>query len=558
MNRCYAAFGLLMICLAGCSSPGVHRTMPTDPSTGLIIAAGHVITGDLRGTLRDQAIVVRNGRIAAITSIEEARRTAPELTVLDARGLTVLPGLTDAHAHIESLGKALETVSLVNTSSYEEVIARIKKRAAETPKGEWIIGRGWDQNDWLEKVFPDAKSLDRSVPDHPVWVERIDGHAGLANSAAMRIARITASSEDPSGGKILRLDDGSPAGVFVDAATDLIDRAVPTPTRAVRKRRIQQATRTIAGYGITSVHDAGVDQTAIELFQELADEGALPIRVYLMLSDNAKLLQEWFARGPLVDYKGLVTVRSVKLYADGALGSRGAALLEPYDDEPANSGLLLTSAEHIRDVSHRARAAGFQVNTHAIGDRAVRMVLDAYEKAGVVPADRFRIEHLQVIAPDDLPRLGSMGIIASMQPTHATSDMPWAGSRLGPTRVRRAYAWRQVLASGGRLALGSDFPVEEVNPWLGIHAAVTRQDGNGQPEAGWYPEERLTLDEAIRGFSADAAYAAFQERDAGTIEPGRRADFTLIANDLDQQTKSLRQVVTRFTITGGRVVFKTE
>jgi predicted amidohydrolase YtcJ len=298
--------------------------------------------------------------------------------------------------------------------------------------------------------------------------------------------------------------------------------------------------------------------------RELIDEKRFPIRVYAMLGDNDALVNTWLNSGPLMDYGsapggagGRLTVRSIKLYADGALGSRGAALLAPYSDDPGNSGLMLARPEHLLDVAKRARAKGFQVNTHAIGDRGVRNVIDAYSEAGVTANDRYRVEHLQVISPPDIPRLVSHGIIASMQPTHATSDMLWAERRVGPERIKGAYAWRTVLTAGGRLALGSDFPVEDVNPFFGIYSAVTRQDHQGNPPGGWYPDQRLTLPEAIRGFTADAAYAAFEEGTRGTIEPGKLADFTVVEGDVySVRASELWKTKVRMTVVGGEIVYE--
>lgn len=531
------------------------ETVPlTGPGT--IFIGGTVVSGSAQTPQKNFAIYTNGGTIRDLGPAAELQRKYPTSNVIAVLNGTILPGLTDAHAHLYGLGVALDVVDLTGTRSYDEVIARVKERAATVAPGEWITGRGWDQNDWPVQEFPTFAALDAAVPDHPVFVTRVDGHAALANSAAMRAAGITAATKDPDGGRIVRDANGNPTGVFVDAATDLVETAMPAPSAQQRKARVLAAAQNIAAHGLTEIHDAGIDANTIAAVQELIDEGLFPIRVYAMLGDNAALIDQWFRAKPLIDYGGRLTVRSVKLYADGALGSRGAALLAPYSDDPGNSGLMLATPEHLRDVASRGRAAGFQINAHAIGDRGVRNVIDAYASAGVAAKDRFRIEHLQVIAPGDIPRLVQHGIISSMQPTHATSDMYWAEARLGPERAKGAYAWRTVVNAGGRLALGSDFPVEAVNPFFGLMAAVTRQDQKGWPEGGWHPTEKLTLAEAIRGFTSDAAYAAFEERSRGTIETGKLADFTIVEGDLfAMPANELHKTKVRYTIVGGKVVY---
>ena len=523
---------------------------------GTLFLGGTVVAGADQTPRKDYAIFVMDGVIREVGPAADLRRAHPLVNEFATINGTILPGLTDAHGHLYGLGLTVDTVSLVGTESYEEVIARVKERAAKTPAGAWILGRGWDQNDWPVKEFPTKDALDAAIPDHPVFLRRIDGHAALVNSAALRVAGVTAATHDPEGGRVVRDASGNPTGVFVDAAMDLVEDRIPQPTAEQRKARVLAAAQTIAANGLTEMHDAGIDAATITAVKELIDEKRFPIRVYAMLGDNDELLRTWFAKGPLIDYGGRLTIRAVKLYADGALGSRGAALLEPYSDDPGNSGLMLATPQHLADVAARGRRSGFQVNTHAIGDRGVRNVIDAYEKAGVEAKDRYRVEHLQVISPPDVPRLVRSGIIASMQPTHATSDMYWAEARLGPERVKGAYAWRTVLNAGGRLALGSDFPVEDVNPFFGIYAAVTRQDQKGWPEGGWYPSQRLTLAEAIRGFTSDAAYAAFEEGSRGTIEPGKLADFTIVDDDLfAMPTSDLWRAKVRATVVGGEMVY---
>ncbi len=520
----------------------------------MIYIAGTVFVGPDQVPQKNFAVYTSGGVIREIGPAADIQRAHPRANVLAVLDGTILPGLTDAHGHLYGLGLSLDVVNLTATKSLDEVIARVKERAATTPKGQWIVGRGWDQNDWPVKEFPTAAALDEAIPDHPVFLRRVDGHAAVTNTAGLRVAAVTAASKDPDGGLVIRDANGNPTGTFVDAAMDLIEDHMPAPTPEQRKARVLAAARTIAANGLTEMHDAGIDGATIDAVKELIDEKRFPIRVYAMLGDNDALLRSWFASGPLVDYGGRLTVRAVKLYADGALGSRGAALLGAYSDDPGNSGLMLAKPEHIEDVARRGRAAGFQINTHAIGDRGVRNVIDAYAKAGVVASDRFRVEHLQVIAPADIPRLVERGIIASMQPTHATSDMYWAEARLGPERVKGAYAWRTVLDAGGRLALGSDFPVEDVNPFFGIFAAVTRQDQERWPAGGWSPSERLTLAEALRGFTKDAAYAAFEEQSRGTIEPGKLADLTIVEGDLFAMP-DLYKAKVKYTVLGGEVVY---
>jgi predicted amidohydrolase YtcJ len=549
---------LALLACATAQRPAESATVRSDTS-GVLFLGGTVFAGPDQIPQQNFGVFVQDGTIRSVGPAAELRSAHPGVRIVDVSGSTILPGLVDAHGHLYGLGVALDVVNLVDTDSYDEVISLVRERAESYPAGTWILGRGWDQNDWEVQEFPTAERLDAAIPDHPVVLRRIDGHAILANRAAMRAAGVTASATDPEGGRILRSESGEPTGVFIDAAMELIERHVPPPTREQRKRRVLDAANAIAASGLTGMHDAGIDAPTISVVQELIDEGRFPIRVYAMLADNAELLQNWFEKGPLTSYGERLTIRSVKLYADGALGSRGAALLEPYSDDPHNHGLMIASEAHIEDVARRGKIAGFQINTHAIGDRGVRNVIEAYERAGVTSADRFRIEHAQVIAPGDIPRMVARGIIASYQPTHATSDMYWAEQRVGPSRIRGAYAWRTVLDAGGRVALGSDFPVEKVNPFHGIHAAVTRQDQKGWPPGGWYPEQNLSLAEAIRGFTQDAAWAAFQEGSRGTIEPGNLADLTIIeGNLLAIPPAELFRANVQYTVVGGEIVYARE
>ncbi|MHB9020082.1 MAG: amidohydrolase [Minisyncoccota bacterium] len=525
----------------------------------LLIHGGIAWVGPDQKPTPDAAIVVRRGRIEFVGTLADAETRAPGARRLDATGMTVLPGLIDSHAHVDGLGKMLAVVDLKGTASAEEVAERVGRQAKSLPAGAWIEGRGWDQNDWPGMQYPTAPVLDRVAGEHRVYLRRIDGHAGWANSAAMQAAGIDKSTKDPSGGRILRDDAGNPTGVFIDNAENLFMGKIPPPSRELRKARLRKALENIAANGITGVHEAGSDapEEVIALYRELIGEGAMPVRVYYMLPDDDPKLESWLSAGPLVDFGDKLTVRAVKIYADGALGSRGAALLAPYDDEPSATGLLVTPPERIEEIAKKAADAGFQAGTHAIGDRGVAIVLDAYEKAGVKPEDRFRIEHYQVATLSDIERLGKDGVIAAMQPTHATSDMPWAEERLGAERLKGAYAWRKVLDAGGHLALGSDFPIEDVNPFYGIYSAVTRQDHDGHPPGGWTPSEKLTLSEAVRGFTVGSALAAFEEESRGTIEPGKWADFTIVEGDFASAPASaIWKTKVRYTIVNGEVVYK--
>ncbi len=511
-----------------------------------------------------EALAMRDGRILMVGANEEVLGAYPEARRVDAGGRTVVPGLIDAHAHLMGLGKSLLRVDLVGTASKAEVVERLKAfvRQHDLPEGTWLVGRGWDQNDWPVKEFPTREVLDAAFPERPVWLVRIDGHAGWANTAALEAAGLEAlrRREAPEGGEILRGEDGRPTGVFLDTAMRLVASAIPPLTDAQIERALRLALRKTRRFGLTGVHDAGAGLETIRRYKKAIDEGWFDLRVYAMIDGRGEAFDHFCREGLLVDYGDRLTARAVKFYMDGALGSRGAALLEPYRDDPGNRGLLRKEPEAFtRDVI-RAMECGFQVATHAIGDRANRVVLDAYEQAMAVTGNtigRHRIEHAQIVAPSDLPRFAELDVIASMQPTHATSDMYWADERLGAERLEEgAYAWNTLLESGARLALGSDFPVEDVNPLEGFYAAVTRQDAEGYPEGGWYPEERLSRTEALRGFTLGAAYAAFMEDEAGSLEPGKRADFVVLSKDIMQvPVRQIIETEVMATFLGGERVY---
>jgi predicted amidohydrolase YtcJ len=481
--------------------------------------------------------------------------------VIDAGGKTVIPGMVDAHAHFAGLAQTLRSVDLVGTRSYDDVVARVVERARTTPKGTWIQGRGWDQNAWGDTRFPTHDKLSAAVPDHPVVLTRVDGHATLVNAAAMRVAALTASSKDPSGGKIQRDAQGNPTGVLVDNAKEIVDSKVPAPTAASTRAALKDAIDVMHRWGLTGMHDAGATRGVIDLYEQMAQAHELNLRLYVMIGDDSLALEHYLRVGPQSAlYDGQLWVRAIKLYADGAMGSRGAALLEPYSDDPNNTGLLLSAPAHIRDVAQRALARGFQVNTHAIGDRGNRVVLDAYEQAlkALPTADhRFRVEHAQILNYDDIPRFAQLGVIPSMQASHQTSDMYWIGKRLGSTRVLGAYAWRSLLNSGVVIPNGSDFPVEQVNPLISFHASIARQDANDWPAGGWLPEQRMTREEALRSMTLWPAYAAFQEKELGSLSPGKFADFVILDQDIMRIPAELVLKTNVIgTYVGGREVYR--
>lgn len=509
-------------------------TSATEPTRAGVLVNARIHTQADDRPLTEALAWDANGRIVAVGTRDEVMAKAAGAAVHDARGATVVPGLIDAHAHLMGLGYALMRADLVGARSTAEVIARLKTFAAELPDGAWLLGRGWDQNLWPGKSFPTAADLDAAFPDRPVWLERVDGHAGWANSAALRrVERDLSGDWQPEGGQVIRAD-GRPTGVFIDAATSLVDAVVPRPDAAFRTEALERALEATARVGLTGVHDMGTSLADLELYGRFADEGRLTLRVVAYADGDSGALEALCRQGPYQHGSGRVRMAGVKFYADGALGSRGAALLEPYSDDHGNRGLLVTPPEQLLAAMRKARACGVQVATHAIGDRGNRLVLDDY--AEVLGDDarldhRWRIEHAQVATLADIPRFEQLNVIASMQPTHATSDMPWAESRVGRERLAGAYAWRRFLQSNVRLALGSDFPVESADPRLGLYAAATRQDLAGRPPGGWLPDQKLTPAEALRGFTADAAWAGFIEAEVGRLAPGLRADFVLLDAD---------------------------
>jgi len=552
---------LLLLTIAASQAAVISVSAQNAAPADLIVTGARVYTVDDDRPIAD-ALAVRGGRVLYVGSERGAMAFKGSATrVVEMAGRTIVPGIVDAHAHLLSLGHALQVVDLVGSKSYDEVVARVAAKAKGAAPGSWIEGHGWDQNAWGDTRFPTHDALSRAVPDHPVALERVDGHAVLANAKAMQLAKVTANTPDPTGGRIIRGANKTPTGVFVDNAMELINRVVPAPTRQQITEQLQAAAIESNRWGLVGVHDAGEPPAVIDVYEELAKAGKLPLRAYVMIADDSAALAHYFARGPQSAlYDGHVWIRSIKLYADGALGSRGAALLDPYDDDPGNSGLLVSPPDHLRRVATEALRRGFQVCTHAIGDRGNRLALDAYQAAlkDVPTADhRFRIEHAQILNHDDIPRFAALDVIPSMQAVHQTSDMYWAERRIGAGRAYGAYAWRSLLDTGVPIPNGSDFPVEAVNPLLSFHSAVSRQDAANWPPGGWHPEQKMTRQEALRSLTIWPAYAAFQDSVMGSLTPGKYADFVVLDQDImrvaDDQILRTQVVATYI---GGVAVFE--
>jgi len=540
-----AAFGALL------ALPATSRTLIANANgytldqTGGLVRFGGLVIGD-------------NGKVERLVARGEPDPVlAAADTRIDAEGQTLFPGLIDAHGHVMDLGRSALSVDLVGTKSVAEALDRVRAFAAANPQAKWILGRGWNQVIW-GRGFPTAADLDRAVADRPVWLDRVDGHAAWANSAAMKIARVSAATPDPAGGRIERGPGRVPTGVFVDGAQALVARHIPPPTAAEGEKMLTRALAIMASVGLTGVHDAGITPETWRLYRSFGDEGRLTIRITAMAGGMDALDAIAPLRPTPWLYADRLRLATVKLYADGALGSRGAWLKAPYSDDSGNRGLQFHPDTVLKNWVSRANFLGFQVAVHAIGDAANAQVLDAYSENRAVYGDarRNRIEHAQIVDVADLPRFAASHVIASVQPTHATSDKAMAGARLGEARLAGAYAWRTLLDSGARIALGSDFPVEPPNPFFGLHAAVTRQDRAGLPPGGWRADQALTLREALAGFTTWAAYAGFAEDKVGRLSPGFWADFILLDRDpFAVAPGDLWRVEVRETWLGGQRVF---
>jgi predicted amidohydrolase YtcJ len=510
---------------------------------------------------RFDAMVFDDRKVVATGHAQDLQKRYPAAQVIDGKGACLLPGLIDAHGHVIDLGFETVQIQLWDTTSLADAQRVIRAYASANPDRPWLYGDGWNQVKWQLGRFPTATELDAVVSDRPVVLSRVDGHAEWVNSRVIQLAGLSRETPDPPGGRIERDAAGNPSGVFVDKAMALIDKLIPEPTRDEQRAALQAAMTHMNSVGLTGVGDAGDPASQIAVYRELADRGQLTVRAYVMILDADADFAALSKSGPLIGYaEDHLTIRSVKLFADGALGSRGAAMLAPYSDMPSQRGLLFMSDAEMEKKIETGLRAGYQVNVHAIGDAANHQVLDGFEAAYKAVPDgrrlRNRIEHAQVVAPSDIRRFKQLDLIASMQPTHATSDKNMAEDRIGKERLEGAYAWRTFLKQGTKIAGGSDFPVESDNPFYGLHAAVTRTDHDNQPPGGWHAEQAMTLEEAFRAFTLDAAYAEHNEQHIGSLEPGKWADFILIDRDLFKiPPADIWKIKVRETWVGGQRVY---
>ena len=532
-----------------------------------IFLNGNVYTVNARQP-RAQAIATKGDRIAFVGSNKEAEKLrGPDTKVIDLRGRTVVPGLTDSHYHILGVGQRETTLNLEETNTLEEFLAKVKDRVGQTAPEKWITGRGWIETFWKPPRFPTRQDLDLIAPNNPVFLTRADGHAAVVNSSALRIAGVTKETPNPFGGEILKdKATGQPTGMLLDNAQDLVARKVPQPTAADTEEAFFRGVERSVKLGWCEIQNAGSVDAEIARMRRLYGEKLVKLRIYNAVFGPGQPAQDLLRNGPAIDeYGHRFTQRTIKVIFDGALGSRGAALLKPYADAPETSGFLTQKESDLRPMFEEALRRGIQIETHAIGDRANRLILDLYENAfKAVPPEqrkiqdpRWRVEHAQILDPADIPRFAKLGVIASMQPSHAISDLFFAPSRLGMARLAGAYAWQSLLKSGATICGGSDAPVERGEPMIEFYAAVTRKSVKGVAGEGWHPEQAVSREQALKMFTLSAAYAAFEEKDKGSIEPGKLADLTVLSNNImEVPAPVILNTHCVMTVIGGEVVFE--
>jgi len=501
-----------------------------------------------------EAFAVKDGKILEVGTTAAIRQKYTATEEVDAAGKPVYPGLIDAHTHFYRYGLGLQSADLVGTKSFGEVVQQLVAQRRKYPDADWVTGRGWDQNDWAVKEFPGKDTLDQLFPDVPLIITRVDGHAALANQKALDLAGVTPQTKMVGG--LVEVRNGRMTGILIDNAVDLVTAKIPEADEAEKRQALQVAEANCFAVGLTSIDDAGLDKSTVDLMNDMQQKGELQMRIYAMLNPTQENQDHYFKNGP---YKtDRLNVRSFKVYADGALGSRGANLLKPYHDRDGHYGFLLASEQEFRDIAKLLNAHGFQMNTHAIGDSANRLLLDIYGNVlGGKNDKRWRIEHAQIINPSDMDKFGQYSIVPSVQPTHATSDMYWAGDRLGETRIRHAYPFKELLGQNGYIPLGTDFPVEDINPFYTFHAAVARQDAKHYPENGFQMENALSREEALRGMTIWAAKSNFEENEKGSIAPGKFADFIITDKDLMKVSPAeMRGIQVLSTYLNGKQVYK--
>jgi hypothetical protein len=528
----------------------------------LVFSNANIYTSNEKNP-RAEAVAVRKDRIIFVGSNEGAKKFRAARTV-DLGGKTMLPGLTDSHCHILGIGERELTLNLEGTTTLEDFLAKVKERVAQTPRDKWITGRGWIETFWKPPNFPTRQDLDSVAADHPLYLTRADGHASVANSAALKLARIDKNTVDPFGGQILKTN-GEPNGMLLDNAQDLVEKNIPKPTQADREQALLTGINREIGLGWCEIQNAGSHKEDVALIQKAFESGKIKIRFVNAVFGPGEDARNFLKEGATLNaFDHHFTQRTIKVIFDGALGSRGAALLKPYNDAPETSGYLTEKPEELKPMFEEALRRGIQVETHAIGDRANRLILDLYEAAlKTIPPEqrkirepRWRVEHAQIVDPSDLPRFAKLGVIPSMQPSHAISDLFFAPKRLGMDRLAGAYAWQSFLKSGSIICGGSDAPVERGEPMIEFYAAVARKSIKGESGEGWHPEQAVSREQALKMFTIWPAYAAFEENDKGSIEVGKLADFTVLAHDIMKIPEpEILKTRAEMTIIGGEIVF---
>jgi predicted amidohydrolase YtcJ len=561
LKTCSAFLTIILAFLISCTE---------NQTADLVISNGKIYTVDQNNTVVE-AVAVKDGKILETGSTNQINSyIGKETTTIDLKGRLMTPGLIEGHGHYMGMGYSLMSLNLMGTSSYQEVVDLVKIAVAEAEPGEWILGRGWHQSKWEKTVevevkgFPTHHMLSVVSPDNPVVLRHASGHALLANAKAMEIANVGPATDFQEGGEIIKDAKGNPTGIFNESAMGLIGKFIPENNEESDRKAFELAGRNCLENGITSFHDAGEGEKTINLMKQILAEGGFSTRLYVMLSGgNRALLDKYFANGPEVGLgNDFLTIRSIKLFVDGALGSRGAWLIEPYTDMPGHYGHAVSELSYLQEVSDQAIQNGFQVCTHAIGDRGNKEVLDIYEKAYKNNPDqndaRFRIEHAQHLAASDIPRFANLGVIPAMQAIHMSSDRPWAIDRLGEDRILEgAYVWQKLLQSGARIVNGTDVPVEPLSPIASFYASISRKTLQGLPPGGYEPDQKMSREEALRSYTIDAAFGAFEENIKGSIEPGKLADFTVFSDDIMTiPEEDLLSTEIDMTIVGGKVLYE--